>query len=54
MERTDQQPPQPSPQPCTGCNGAGGTTVDTIGRNGARISTWHSCNACGGSGRKYG
>lgn len=45
---------QPQPRACTGCHGNGGETVTTTGSNGALITTWRSCDSCGGTGVQGG
>ncbi|MER5213682.1 hypothetical protein ABT063_24700 [Streptomyces sp. NPDC002838] len=49
-ERTDQPPEQPTPAPCTDCNGSGGI-VETTTADGVLRQTWHGCKPCGGTGR---
>lgn len=41
-ERTDQPPEQPTPEPCSNCNGAGGTVIDTSS-DGVTRQTWKPC-----------
>lgn len=58
--RTDQQDPQPTPQPCTGCSGNGGTVIDNSGPatdgSGRHIhrQTWQQCQGCSGTGQAAG
>lgn len=45
---------QPQPRACTGCGGAQGHTVTAPGQNGAVITTWRTCQGCGGTGVQGG
>lgn len=39
-------------RPCTGCNGSGGHTTDTVTPDGVRIASWRQCGACSGTGQQ--
>lgn len=44
---------QPTPQPCTTCQGRQGQVVDTSS-NGVTRQNWQSCSPCNGTGMQGG